>query len=189
MPEFLLRYVRIVDGTNRFIGRLVMWGIFGMIGILLYASSLKACNYMIPMIFADPGDLIGVNGPCNPPHWILEGSQFSMSAYYLLGGAYSLQLASHVRMDLLYGGWSDRTKTWVDSFTVLFLIVYLAVLLYGGFNSVDYAIEYSERSRTLWRPYMWPIKVVMVIGILLMLLQAISEFLKDVAKLRGVAVS
>ena len=89
-------------------------------------------------------------------------------------------------MDLFYGAWSDRRKAWFDSITVILLIFYLCVMLYGGIDSTAYAFEYNERSPSLWRPLMWPIKVTMCIGIFLMLLQAISELFKDIAKIRGV---
>ncbi|MEC7216422.1 MAG: C4-dicarboxylate ABC transporter, partial [SAR324 cluster bacterium] len=42
-----------------------------------------------------------------------------------------------------------------------------------------------ERSSSAWHPYLWPVKVVMIIGITLMLLQCISEFLKDILRLKG----
>jgi TRAP-type mannitol/chloroaromatic compound transport system permease small subunit len=115
-------------------------------------------------------------------------AQFAMVAYYLLGGPYSIQLGSNVRMDLLYGDWSVRRKAWFDAITIMFLIFYLGVLLYGGLSSTAYSFEYGERSATAWRPYMWPIKVIMCLGIFLMLLQAVSEFFKDAATIRGVAI-
>lgn len=59
------------------------------------------------------------------------------------------------------------------------------MLLYGAYDSTRYAIQYGERSSSAWRPYMWPIKVVMCIGFLLMLLQAVSELFKDIARIRG----
>ena len=49
-------------------------------------------------------------------------------------------------------------------------------------ESTAYAFEYGERRRGLWRPYMAPIKVVMVTGIVLMLLQCTAIFLRDLAK-------
>ena len=168
MPRFLLGYVRVVDGFNRRVGRFAMYGIFVMMGILLWSSISK--TFFLPSL------------------WTLEMAQFAMVGYYILGGAYSLQLGSNVRMDLFYGGWSDRQKAWVDAFTVFFLIFYLVILLMGGYESTSYSFQYNERSPTAWRPYLWPVKVTMMIGILRMLLQAISEFLKDVAKLRGVEI-
>ena len=118
-----------------------------------------------------------------PSLWTLEMAQFAMVAYYMLGGPYSIQMGSNVRMDLFYGDWGLRRKAWFDAVTVLFLIFYLAVLLYGGVSSTAYSLGYwgsepfsyltgivtgaeevgrAERSSSAWRPYMWPIKVVMV---------------------------
>ena len=143
-----------------------MYGIFIMIGILLWSSISK--TFFLPSL------------------WTLEMAQFAMVAYYILGGAYSIQLGSNVRMDLFYGSWSDRRKAWFDSVTVLFLIFYIIVLFYGGVESTTYALEYGERSYSSWRPYMWPIKIIMCIGLAFMLLQAVSELIKDVAKIKGV---
>jgi hypothetical protein len=53
--------------------------------------------------------------------WTLEIAQFVMVAYYILVGAYSMQLGSNVRMNFFYSAWSDRKKSWIDAITVLFL--------------------------------------------------------------------
>ena len=94
-------------------------------------------------------------------------------------------MGSNVRMDLLYSEWSHRRRAWTDAITVLFLIFYLGVMIYGGFDSLSYSLQYGERSPTAWRPYLWPIKVIMVVGLILMLLQAISELFKDILRLNG----
>ena len=166
MPLIIRKYVRFVDAISYRVGRVAMYGIFVMAAILLWSSISK--TFFLPSL------------------WTLEMAQFAMVAYYMLGGPYSIQLGSNVRMDLFYGSWSLRRKAWFDVFTVLFLIFYLGVLLYGGISSTSYAIEYGERSYSAWRPYMWPIKIIMCAGISLMLLQAISELFKDIARLRGV---
>lgn len=162
-------YIRIVDRMNRWIGRVVMYGIFVMMGILLWSSISK--TFFLPSL------------------WTLEMAQFAMVAYYILGGPYSIQLGSNVRMDLLYGEWSDRRKAWTDAITVLFLLFYLVVLLWGGIDSTIYSFQYGgERSPTVWRPYLWPIKVIMVTGIFLMILQVLSELFKDILRIRGEAI-
>ena len=71
-----------------------------------------------------------------------------MVAYYILGGPFSLQIGANVRMDLFYGGWTDRKKAWGDVFTIFLLIFYLGVLLYGAFDSTAYSLQYEERSPT-----------------------------------------
>lgn len=165
MPSIILKYVRFVDRLNRVIGRLAMLLIFAMIGILLYSSITK--TFFLPSL------------------WTLEMAQFVMVAFYLLGGGYSLQLDSHVRMDLLYGRWSPRTRAIIDVFTVFFLLFYLVLLLYGGFSSTAYALKYGEESYSAWAPSMAPIKIIMCIGIFLMLLQAIAMFFRDLATVMG----
>ena len=112
-------------------------------------------------------------------------AQFTMAAYYLLGGGFSLLLKGHVRMDLLYGRWSEKTQATVDAFTSLFLIFYLVFLLVGAYSSIEYAIMYGQRNRSAWAPLMAPIKIIMGTGVVLMLLQVIATFFKDIAKVRG----
>ena len=188
-------YIRAVDAVNYRLGRIVMYGIFGMIAVLLWSSISK--TFLLPSF------------------WTLEIAQFAMVAYYMLGGPYSIQLGANVRMDLFYHRWTTRRKAWFDAFTVLFLLFYLGVLLYGAMGSMAYSLGYFgdqplafwcqflwaflsggfdgagemlgylERSPTAWRPVLWPIKLVMCIGVFLMLLQAVSELLKDILRLRG----
>jgi TRAP-type mannitol/chloroaromatic compound transport system permease small subunit len=186
MLSLMQRYVRVVDAVNYRVGRIMMYGIFVLMGILLWSSISK--TFFLPSL------------------WTLEMAQFVMVAYYILGGPYSIQLGSNVRMDLLYGEWSVRKKAWFDLITVLFLIFYLCVLLYGAVSSTAYSLGYwgtepfsflgrlvtgseevgrMERSPTGWRPYLWPIKSIMILGMFLMLLQCVSELFKDVLRLNG----
>lgn len=196
MPKVIRGYVRGIDAMNYFIGRIAMYMIFALIGVLMWSSVSKT--------FFDP------------TLWTLETAQFIMVAYYVLGGPYSIQLGSNVRMDLFYGNWTVRQKAWVDAFTVLFLMFYLGVLLYGALNSMAYSLGhftgepyafywnlittfvtegpsaakgemgFMERSPTAWRPYIWPVKLIMVIGVTLMLLQVLAEFFRDIGRIRGV---
>ncbi|SEW31086.1 TRAP-type mannitol/chloroaromatic compound transport system, small permease component [Cognatiyoonia koreensis] len=166
MQGLMYRYINLIDAMNYRVGRIMMYGIFVMMGILLWSSISK--TFFVPSL------------------WTLEVAQFAMVAYYMLGGPYSIQMGSNVRMDLLYGEWSDHRKAQVDAMTVLFLIVYLGFLLWGGWESLMYSFSYGgERSSSVWRPYLWPIKSIMVIGIFLMLLQAVSEFFKDILRIKG----
>lgn len=166
MLKFARGYIRVVDAINYRLGRIVMYGIFVMMAILLWSSISK--TFFLPSL------------------WTLEMAQFAMVAYYILGGPYSIQMGSNVRMDLFYGGWHPCKKAMVDAFTVFFLIFYLGLLLYGAIDSTSYALQYNERSPTAWRPYLWPIKSIMTVGFFLMLLQAISELFKDILKIKGI---
>ena len=122
----------LVDGFNRGLGKVIMWGVFVMAGILLWSSMSKTFF--------------------SPSLWTLEVAQFAMVAYYVLGGPYSIQLGSNVRMDLFYAEWSDKKKAWFDAFTVLLLLFYLGVLLYGALNSFAYSLgHFTQEPFTFYK--------------------------------------
>ena len=131
MLGFAGKYVRVIDAVNRRIGRIMMYGIFVMVAILLWSSISK--TFFLPS------------------RWTLEVAQFAMVTYYILGGPYSLQLGANVRMDLFYGEWTDRRKAQVDAITVFFLMTYLGVLLYGAFDSTAYSLgkPYNTNGRRI----------------------------------------
>lgn len=166
MPKAIKLYVRYVDATSRAVGRLAMYLIYAMIGVLLY-SSISRSVFDVPLI------------------WVVEIAQFMLAAYYLLGGGYSMLMDSHVRMDLAYSRWSPRTRAIVDAITIFCLLFYLVLLLLGGLSSTEYALQYDQRNYSSWGPRLAPIKIIMCIGIVLMLLQAVSMFFKDLARAIG----
>jgi TRAP-type mannitol/chloroaromatic compound transport system permease small subunit len=112
-------------------------------------------------------------------------AQFIMAAYYTLGGAYTLLIDGHVRMDLLYGKWTLRQKARADAITFVLIMLYLILLLLGGYISLAYSMKYHQKSYSSWAPPVTPIKVIMLFGMTLMMLQVIAEFFKDLAKARG----
>lgn len=169
MPSAIKTYVRYVEATNRVLGKFAMYLIFAMMGILLFTSLSRTFF--------------------NTPHiWAIEMAQFTMAAYYLLGGGFSMMLGAHVRMDVLYGNWSPKRRAVTDAITILCLIFYLVVLLIGGLSSTMYSLEYGQRNYSSWGPPISPIKIIMVIGIIMMLLQSIATFFRDLAKARGVTL-
>jgi TRAP-type mannitol/chloroaromatic compound transport system permease small subunit len=143
-----------------------MYSIFAIMGVLLLSTSSRS--------------FFGVSYI-----WSVEVAQFLLAAYYLLGGGYSMQLDSHVRMDLLYSRWSPRKQALADALTSGFLIFYLVFLLVGAISGTIYAITYGQKNYSSWAPPLAPLKIVMTIGISLMLLQLIAVFFRDVAKARG----
>lgn len=166
MPSIIKYYVNTIDYISLKTGRATMYLVFVMMFILIL-SFVTRNIINIPLI------------------WIIEMAQFVMTGYYLLGGGYSMLTDDHVRMDLIYSKLKDKTKALLDSLTSVFLIFYLVVLLVGSISSLTYTLETNQRLFTAWAPYVWPIKSIMTFGILLMLLQSIAIFFKDIAKVLG----
>lgn len=163
-------YVRVVDKLADWVGHVAMYLIFLMIAILLLDAVTR--------------NVIDI-----PLHWCIEAAQFTLAAYYFMGGAMTLKNNDHVRMDLFYDSLSVRGKARLDLITMICLLFYLCVMLYGSISSLGYAIETGERRFSMWNPSMIPIKSLMVGCLILMVLQTLSLAAKYWMTLRDEAVA
>ncbi|MDX5349212.1 MAG: TRAP transporter small permease subunit [Paracoccaceae bacterium] len=166
MPQVIKAYVRLIDRISDYVGYLAAALIFFMGATLLFDAFTRNVINM-------------------PVHWAIELTQFTLAAYYFMGGAMTLKNNSHVRMDLWYANLSDRGKAKLDLVTVFCLIFYLVVMLIGSISSLQYAIETGERRFSIWNPSVIPIKALLTACLVLMLLQAFSLVFKHIATLRG----
>lgn len=166
MPQLIRSYVRIVDRMSDYVGYLAASLIFLMGGTLLLDAVTRNVLNM-------------------PVHWAIELTQFTLAAYYFMGGPITLKNNEHVRMDLWYANMSERGKAKLDLVTVWCLIFYLGVMLVGSISSLQYAIETNERRFSMWNPSVIPIKALLTVCLVLMLLQAFALVFKHIATLRG----
>ncbi|MFN4144134.1 TRAP transporter small permease subunit [Aestuariivirga sp.] len=159
-------YVRWVDAISEKVGAVAMALIVVMIGVLLLDAVTRNVIRM-------------------PLHWCIEFAQFTLAAYYFMGGPVTLKNENHVRMDLIYSHLSSRGRHWVDLVTMVCLMFYLMVLLIGSISSLNYAIATNETRFSIWNPSMIPIKALMVACLVLMVLQTVSLAFKHVYALKG----
>jgi len=166
MPPLIRSYVRVVDKMSDVVGYLAASLIFVMgATLLLDAVTRNVLNI--------------------PIHWAIEFTQFTLAAYFFMGGAMTLKNDEHVRMDLWYSSMSERAKAKLDLLTVGCLIFYLGVMLFGSISSLQYAIETNERRFSMWNPSVIPIKALLTFCLVLMLLQSFALVFKHIATLRG----
>ncbi|MCU0829761.1 MAG: TRAP transporter small permease subunit [Tabrizicola sp.] len=166
MPQVIKAYVRLIDRISDYVGYLAASLIFFMGATLLFDAFTRNVINM-------------------PVHWAIELTQFTLAAYYFMGGPITLKNNEHVRMDLWYANMSDRGKAKLDLFTVWCMIFYLGVMLWGSISSLQYAIETNEKRFSIWNPSTIPIKSLLTVCLVLMLLQAFSLVFKHIATLRG----
>jgi TRAP-type mannitol/chloroaromatic compound transport system permease small subunit len=170
VPHVIERYVRGMDRISDWVGTFAMYLIYVMIAVLIYD------------VVTDK--MFGMT-----QNWVIEFAQFTLAAFYFMGGAKTLKDNNHVRMDLIYANLTEKGKARVDVVTVFFLIFYLVILLRGSVSSLMFSWETNQRLPSLWAPSLVPIKALMVVCLVLMLLQSVALFFRHVATIRGVEIA
>ncbi|HJW57885.1 MAG TPA: TRAP transporter small permease subunit [Burkholderiaceae bacterium] len=165
--SFLLLLSRFIDALNERIGHAVSWA-------LLAAVLICSGNAMVRYTF---------NMSSNA--W-LEIQWYLFSAIFLLASPYTLRRNEHVRIDVIAGRLSKRAQAWIDLFGFLcFLLPMTLIILYFAVPYALISVQSQEYSSNAGGLIVWPAKLLIPIGFLLLSLQGISEFIKRLGFLLG----
>lgn len=114
-----------------------------------------------------------------PTLWANEAVIYLAAVSYLMGGAYSHYYRAHVRVDILYLKFSQRTRAILDMVTFSFTFLYLGSLVWVGTKYALESLKVLEKTGSPWNPPIYPLKFAIPIGALLLLLQSIANFIRD----------
>ena len=117
----------------------------------------------------------------SPTNWVHEGMFLMFGMQFLISGAYAYMTDSHVRVDVLYAHMSVRRKALTDLLTSLFFFIFAGTLLVTGWIFMADSVEVWEVSITEWAIQYWPVKVTIILGAALILLQGIAKLVGDLA--------
>jgi TRAP-type mannitol/chloroaromatic compound transport system permease small subunit len=117
----------------------------------------------------------------------LEIQWYMFAGMVLLGAPYALKMNEHVRVDLIYGMVSERTRLWIDMVGgCLFLLPICVILTYLTWPWFMESWRINEVSQNAGGLIRWPVKLVIPVGFALMALQGVSEIIKRIAALEHV---
>ena len=161
--SLLLRLSRGIDWINAQVGVVANW-------LVLFACLISAGNAASRYLFSESS-----NG------W-LEIQWYMFAGMVLLGAPYTLKMNEHVRVDLVYGMVSERTRIWIDIVGgLLFLLPICLILTYFTWPWFVESFVGNEGSSNAGGLIRWPVKLLLPVGFALMALQGLSEIIKRVA--------
>jgi TRAP-type mannitol/chloroaromatic compound transport system permease small subunit len=164
----LLGASRAIDWVNEKFSVIANW-------LVLLACLISAGNAFSRYLFAESS-----NG------W-LEVQWYMFAGMVLLGGPYTLKMNEHVRVDLVYGMVSERTRIWIDIIGgFLFLLPICVILVWFTWPWFVDSWRLNEASSNAGGLIRWPVKLLLPVGFALMALQGISEIIKRIAALEHV---
>ena len=114
-----------------------------------------------------------------PTLWVSESMVFGCAITYVLGSAWALQDRRHVKIDFLYGRLSPRGRAIIDSITFVFFALYMTVFLWAAGKYALQSFRLRETAGSPWDPPIYPIKIALVVGVALLLLQGIAKLIRD----------
>ena len=162
MPSWMAKSIVSIDKFSKWVGNVVCW-------------------ILMPLIFAMTYEVFARKLFHAPTIWAYDISRFLYGALFMLGAAYALSKGVHIRADFLYRNFKTKNQGKIDFW--LYLLFYfpgLLVFLYMTIGFVGESIQRGEKGMdTTWMPYMWPIKSCLLIGIVFLLIQGISELFKS----------
>ena len=110
-----------------------------------------------------------------------------MGSHSLIGAAYTLRERGHIRIDVVYGRFSDRTKALID--TVGYVVLFLPVVSWVTLGLWEYWVEAfvagDRAGQSAWNPIIWPFRLAFFLGFALLWAQGIAEVIKNLSFLIG----
>jgi TRAP-type mannitol/chloroaromatic compound transport system permease small subunit len=149
-----------IDKINRWIGKMVSIFVLLIMSITLLEVVLR----------------YGFN---RPTMWVHETSQQIFAIAFLLGSAYTLQEGGHVRVDILYRRLSTRGRAILEIVTSILYFLFNGVLLWKGGEMAYESVMMLEKTQTPWEPYVFHVILALPIAAVLMLLQGIVDFIRN----------
>jgi TRAP-type mannitol/chloroaromatic compound transport system permease small subunit len=157
------RLIGVIDFINDWSGKTVSW-------LVLVFTLVLGYEIVLRYVF---------NAPTK---WAFDISYMLGGTYFWLGAGYTMLKKKHVRIDIFYRNFSPAKKAWTDIFfSLIFFFPLWGILLYQLIPYVYLSWVTDERSmQGYWMPILYPFKTVMPLGVLLLVLQGVAEFLRAV---------
>lgn len=168
MLKKLLKISQVIDLALGLIGKSTAWLVLVMV--------LTGCWNVVGRYL---GRFVGQNLAANG---LLEAQWYLFDLIFLLGAAYTLQRNDHVRVDIFYKSLGDRQRAWVNLLgTCLFLFPFCGLVIFYSWESVLNSWQIWEGSPDPGGLPRYPIKTMIIFGFILLIIQGISEAIKNLA--------
>lgn len=150
----------VVSRINEYLGKAISFLILVLVAVILYEIFVR---YFLN----------------SPTIWAHEVSQMTYGVYAILLGGFLQQRNGHVNVEILIQHFSPRVKAIIDCFTWILFFIFVGVLFWKGWEMAWDSFLLRERESTVFAPPIWPIKMMIPLGALLLLLQGVVKYIGD----------
>jgi len=170
--QILIQISKGIDRLNGWMGHLIRWLVLVMVLVGAYHAVGRY--------------LTRYTGVSLTNNAIYDAQWYVFAIIFLLGAAYGLERDVHVRVDVLFAKLTDKGRAWIDlAGSVLFLLPFSVVMLWVSYPWVRRSWAVREVSPNPGGLVVYPIKTLLLFSFTLLLLQCISQIIKQIEILRG----
>lgn len=122
----------------------------------------------------------------SPTVWVYDVVTTAIAVAFLIGGSYALMRREHIRITAVYDRYSSRTRLRCDIVGSLLALIYFAAFAWSAFRMAHISVADWEVGGSAWgQPTPVVVKVAMVLGVALMVVQMLSNIRADIRELRA----
>jgi len=152
--------LRAIDNTNKWAGKLASYLVLAIMLLTVYDVTMR---YIV----------------VSPTIWAWELSTYLYACHFLLAGGYVLLNKSHVSLDVLHNLLSPRKQAFLDLFTYLLFFLFVGLLVSQAGKMAMISWHNMERTATAWGPPFYLLKTILVISVVLLFLQGLAKWIRD----------
>ena len=185
-PEGMTSWQRPIAGSidviNDWAGKVLCLLMIPLIGVVVFeVISRNAFAIMSSYGWDDIARAIGIG----PTVFAYDISRMISGVLFMGAAGYGLMRGVHIRADFLYRNWSDKTQATVDA--VLYIAFFIPSMLFFTIIAAQYwELAYRTGETAFdspWQPLLWPARLAMPVGGLLLLLQGFPELFRAFHKM------
>ena len=171
-----------IDVINDWAGKVLCLLMIPLIGVVVFeVISRNAFAIMSSYGWDDIARAIGIG----PTVFAYDISRMISGVLFMGAAGYGLMRGVHIRADFLYRNWSDKTQATVDA--VLYIAFFIPSMLFFTIIAAQYwELAYRTGETAFdspWQPLLWPARLAMPVGGLLLLLQGFPELFRAFHKM------
>ena len=162
-------FLRIVDGVNDRVGR---WVSYLLIPLMLIVTLEVVLRYFFN----------------SPTIWAWDINIQIASVLIVWGAGYTLLNNAHVKVDVITMRLSPQRRAVIDLITSSLFFICIGSLIWHEWAHAIWSIGVNEHLYTIWSPPIYPFKVLIPIGVMLLFFQGVAKFIRDLRIARSGSV-
>jgi TRAP-type mannitol/chloroaromatic compound transport system permease large subunit/TRAP-type mannitol/chloroaromatic compound transport system permease small subunit len=173
----------IIDVVNYRVGQIIALLLVPLIAVVVFeVISRNSFTILQNAGFEDFARSLNLG----PTLWVYDTSRMIAGVLFMAAAGYGLMRGVHIRADFLYRLWSNKTQATVDA--TLYLLFFIPSMIFftvvaSQFWWGSFITGETNQVDSAWGPLLWPARLAMPVGALLLTVQGIPEIFRAFHKM------